>query len=329
MRVLITGGTGFIGSNLAFRYLRDGHHVRVLGLKNTPWEEQKIAALEARGIEVIQGSVLRKDDLAPALDGVDLVYHLAAAQHETNVPDQYFYDINVEGTRNMLDTSIDKGVKRFIHGSTIGVYGSAANGEITPQTPPAPDNIYGVTKLEGEKLALSYSDRLPVMAIRISETYGPGDSRLLKLFKGIKKGRFFRIGDGKNLHHLIYVEDLIEGFIRTANSENTVGRVLVIAGNKPISTDEMIDTIRDELNASLLPIRAPIGPFMLAGRIMENTIARAGIKPPLTTRRMDFFRKTFYFDQSLTQELLDFTAPTTFREGVHKTAQWYSEMNML
>lgn len=329
MRVLITGGTGFIGSNLAFRYLRDGHHVRVLGLKNTSWEAQKIEALEAKGVEVIQGSVLKKDELVPALDGVDLVYHLAAAQHETNVPDQYFYDINVEGTRNMLDTSIDAGVRRFIHGSTIGVYGSAANGEITPQTPPAPDNIYGITKLEGEKLALSYSDRFPVTAIRISETYGPGDSRLLKLFKGIGKGRFFRIGDGKNLHHLIYVDDLVEGFIRTANAENTVGRVLVIAGNKPISTDEMIDTICEELNASLLPIRAPMWPFLLAGRIMENTIARVGIKPPLTTRRMDFFRKTFYFDQSLTQELLGFTAPTTFREGVRKTAQWYSDMKML
>jgi nucleoside-diphosphate-sugar epimerase len=329
MQILITGGTGFIGSRLAIRCLEDGHQVRVLGRKNTPWEERNLAALEERGIEVVLGSVTDPDSLKDAVNGVDVVYHLAAAQHESNVPDQYFWDINVTGTRYMLEASVAAGVKRFVHGSTIGVYGSAASGEITPDTPVAPDNIYGITKREGESLALSYRDRLNLTVVRISETYGPGDSRLLKLFKGIKKGYFFKIGSGDNLHHLIFVDDLVEGFVRTAAEEDTIGEAYVIAGGEPITTDEMIDTIREALDAKLLPFRAPMWPFLWAGRFFENTMARVGMKPPLTTRRMDFFRKTFYFNQAKTAALIGTVATTSFAEGTRQTMEWYMQNGML
>ncbi len=329
MKILVTGGTGFIGSRLALRCLADGHDVRVLGRKNTPWEERNLATLEDQGIEVVLGSVTDPESLDAALDGVDIVFHLAAAQHESNVPDQYFWDINVTGTRYMLEASVNADVQRFIHGSTIGVYGSAASGEITPDTPLNPDNIYGITKREGEALALSYRDRLHLTVIRISETYGPGDSRLLKMFKGIKKGYFFKIGKGDNLHHLIFVDDLVEGFVRAAFEEDAIGESFVIAGDKPITTDEMIDTIRDAMGAKMLPFRAPMWPFMLAGRIMENTLTRFGIKPPLTTRRMDFFRKTFYFNQAKTAALIGMVATTSFAEGVQQTLQWYIENGML
>ena len=187
MKVLITGGTGFIGSRLAINSRNRGHDVVVLGQVNTPAEDENKAELEAAGIKIILGAITETEKLKNALQGCDIVFHLAAAQHEANVPDKHFYDVNVEGTRNMIEASIEAGVSRFVHGSTIGVYGSAMDGEISEETPLHPVNIYGVTKREGEQLALSYVDKIPLSVVRISETYGPGDRRLLKLFKAIQK----------------------------------------------------------------------------------------------------------------------------------------------
>ena len=177
MKVLITGGTGFIGSRLALNSKKRGHEVVVIGQTNTPAEHENKKELESTNIKVILGAITEEEKLKQAVSNCELVFHLAAAQHEANVSDKYFHDVNVEGTRSIIEASIEAGVKRFVHGSTIGVYGSAMDGKIDEETPLLPVNIYGVTKREGEKLALSYADKIPLSVVRISETYGPGDRR--------------------------------------------------------------------------------------------------------------------------------------------------------
>lgn len=329
MNVLITGGTGFIGSRLALRLLEQGARVTVLGQENNEAEADNKRSIEAKGARVEVASVTDRDRIFELLEGVDLVYHLAAAQHEANVPDQHFWDVNVAGTRNMLEASVAAGVKRFVHGSTIGVYGSAMEGKIDEQTPTRPDNIYGVTKLEGEKLVLSFQDKLPVVVIRISETYGPGDRRLLKLFKGIKKNAFFMIGDGKNLHHLIYIDDLIEGMCLAATVEGAAGNVFVLAGKEPITTDAMVSTIAAELGAKIPPFRAPLSLFLLAATVLEATLRPLGIQPPLHRRRMDFFKKSFEFSPAHAAQVLGFEPRHTFRQGVAGTANWYKQKGYL
>ncbi|HZA28431.1 MAG TPA: NAD-dependent epimerase/dehydratase family protein, partial [Gammaproteobacteria bacterium] len=218
MKIGITGGTGFIGSRLAIKSLEQGHSVELLGQVNNAAELENQEMLKDRGINVTLGSVTEREQLFGLVQGCDIVFHLAAAQHEANVPDQHFWDVNVEGTRNVLEVSVEAKIKRFVHGSTIGVYGSALAGEIDEASSISPDNIYGVTKYEGERLALSFADKIPISIVRISETYGPGDRRLLKLFKAIKKNVFFMIGKGDNKHQLIYVDDLIEGMYLAATA---------------------------------------------------------------------------------------------------------------
>ena len=174
MNILITGGTGFIGSRLAFRCLEKGDSVKVFGQVNNTAESDNKKLLEAKGAKIILGSMTDRTLIFDITAGIDVIYHLAAAQHEANVPNRIFYDVNVLGTKNILDASVQAGVRRFVHGSTIGVYGNL-EGVINEQSPCNPDNIYGVTKLEGETLVLSYREKLPVVVMRISETYGPGD----------------------------------------------------------------------------------------------------------------------------------------------------------
>jgi len=329
MRVLITGGTGFIGSRLALRCLAEGHEVAVLGQENTDAEAANRQYLEAQGADVITASVTDRECLFAVMPGIELVYHLAAAQHEANVPEQHFWEVNVTGTQHLLDASVKAGVKRFIHGSTIGVYGAASSGVIDEQSPLQPDNIYGETKLEGEKRVLCQRDQLPVVIVRISETYGPGDYRLLKLFKAIQKRVFLMIGNGQNVHHLIYIDDLVEGLTVAATVAGAVGETFVLAGKETLTTDEMVRTIAAQLGTQIPRWRAPLPLLQAAATVLETCLQPLGIQPPLHRRRLDFFRKSFVMSSEKACKLLGFAPQWHFRDGVRATAQWYTEMGYL
>lgn len=328
MRVLITGGTGFIGSRLALACLRRGFRVTVLGQENNAAEARNRQLIESKGGQFVSAAVTDPECISQAVRGIDAVYHLAAAQHEANVPDMRFWQVNVEGTRNVLEASVRAGIKRFVHGSTIGVYGSLS-GEIDENSPVNPDNIYGVTKLEGERLALSYRGKLPVVVIRISETYGPGDYRLLKLFKAIRKGMFFMLGDGTNKHHLIYIDDLIEGLLLAAVVEEAVGKVFVLSGEAPLTTAQMVEIIARELDKKLSRLRVPISPLIAIARLTEAVFKPLGIQPPLHRRRLDFFHKSFVFSVREAESVLRFAPSVSFDRGVAETSRWYREMGYL
>ena len=329
MRVLITGGTGFIGSRLAKSELERGNQVTVFGQTNTPAEKENIQKLQADGIIFVNGSVTDRETVFSVIQGHDIVFHRAAAQHEANVPDKYFYDVNVEGTRNVIDACIDSGVKRVIHGSTIGVYGVDYKGIINEDSPLQPDNIYGKTKLEGEQLAISYTDKIPLCVIRISETYGPGDRRLLKLFKTINQQVFFIIGSGKNKHQLIYVDDLAYGLHLAATSEKAIGQVFILAGEEILTTENIIDTICRTVGVSLRKFRPPMWPFVVLAYVLEHSLAPLGIQPPLHRRRLDFFRKSLVFSGEKSRDILGFKPKTSFTDGAKNTLNWYREQKLM
>ncbi len=329
MRVLVTGGTGFIGSRLVQRFLERGDEVRVLAQANNPAEQGNQQLLEQAGAHFFLGSVLDSEPVGQAVKDVELIIHLAAAQHEANVADQHFYDVNVEGTRRLLDAAQQAGVKRFIHGSTIGVYGEIKVGVANEASPLNPVNIYGKTKREGEQLALQYADQMAVTVVRIPETYGPGDRRLLKLFKAIDKGVFFNIGGGNNKHHLMYVEDLIDGFLQAAEHPAAAGEVFLLAGRDVLSTNEMIASIAQALGRPAPRIRVPLWMLMLLAVVLETTMKPLGKQPPLHRRRMDFFVKSFVLSGEKAARLLDYRPRTSFSEGAVATAAWYREQGLL
>ena len=309
--------------------LERGDSVTILGQVNNSAEEENRRSLESKGATSNLTSVTDRESVFKALEGIECVYHLAAAQHEANVPDQRFWDVNVAGTRNVLEASVGSGVKCFVHGSTIGVYGASLDGKIDERSPLNPNNIYGVTKLEAEKLVLDFQEKLPVVIIRISETYGPGDRRLLKLFKAIKKNIFFLIGNGRNLHHLIHIDDLIEGLFLAARVKAAHGKVFVLAGKDILTTREMAEAIANCLNTTVSKFHAPLFPFMICAIIMEGVLRPLGIQPPIHRRRMDFFKKSFVFSSELSNDVLGFGPKIGFQDGVGETEKWYRENGLL
>ena len=161
---------------------------------------------------------------------------------------------------------------------------------------------------------------LPVVIIRIPETYGPGDRRLLKLFKAIRKGVFIMIGDGKNLHHLIYIDDLIDAFSLAAENPDAIGNIFVVAGEEPVTTNEMVAVIAARMGTRIPGYRVPLSALLFLAYVMEKTCQPFGIKPPIYRRRMDFFRKNFAFSQEKAKKILGFQpkSPLSRKESLQR-----------
>jgi nucleoside-diphosphate-sugar epimerase len=328
VRLLVTGGTGFIGSRLALAASGAGHEVVASGLTGTPPTAANAQELQKAGIRVEICTIDELVQVPGVLERVDAVIHLAAAQHEMNVPDAHFHRVNVAGTAQLLAAAKAAGVGRFVHGSTIGVYGGLG-GVVDENTQPAPENIYGVTKLEAERLVLAEAAHMPVVVVRISEVYGPGDRRLLKLFKAVQRRRFFHLGGGRNLHHPIYIDDLVRGLLLTAEHPAAAGQLVILPGKDVVTTDEMVAAVALAVRQPSPTLRLPLWPFLAAAGLLEATLRPIGIQPPLHRRRMDFFRKSFQLDGSKALGLLGFAPLVGFVEGAQRTSRWYQECGML
>ena len=328
MTVLVTGATGFIGSRLALRCAEQGMPVIALGRRQSPAEQQRADELASRGIAIREVLVEDRAGLEAAMGGVDAVFHLAAAQHEANVSDDYFRRINVDGTRHVFEAAEAARVGRVVHASTIGVYGWRPGTTVTNDSPLEPDNIYGITKLAGEQVVRSFAGRVPFAIARIAETYGPGDARLLKLFKGALRGVCLQIGPGDNLHHLVYVDDLVAGLLAAAREPEAAGRTFVLAGPAPVTTREMLLAISRSLGRPPRVLRVPQAPLWIAAAVLERSLAPLGIQPPLHRRRMDFFRKSFAFAND-DASAFGYKPRVGLEEGMNATARWYADRGLL
>jgi nucleoside-diphosphate-sugar epimerase len=329
MKLLVTGGTGFIGSRLALEVRRQGHEVVIAGQLNSDPERARFKELAAAGIDIEQGPLQDPAYARRIAGGCEVVIHLAAAQHEANVPDEYFFDVNVNGTRTLLEASRLAGVQRFVYGSTIGVYGESRGEILDEDTPPRPMNVYGRSKLAAEAVVKTAAPGLATSIVRISETYGPGDFRLLKLFRALDRGRFVILGSGQNRRQAIHVHDLVRGLLLAATHAAAVGETFVMAGRETMTTREMAEHVARALGRAKPPPRVPLWPFLAAAVVMEKTLAPLGIQPPLHRRRLDFFRKSFVFSTSKAQRLLGFTPTVPFASGCVETANWYREQGYL
>jgi nucleoside-diphosphate-sugar epimerase len=327
-KVLVTGATGFIGSRLVQRCIVEGMSVRALGRRNNPAEAENATQLETAGAEFLDVPVADQDGLTSAMRGVDIVFHLAAAQHEANVEDDYFRSINVDGTANVLEAAERAGVGRVVHGSTIGVYGWQAGEVVNEASPLEPSNIYGITKLQAEQVVRGFMERVPVAIVRISETYGPGDRRLLKLFRGASRGLALQIGNGQNLHHLVYIDDLLDGLLLAARDDRAPGRTFVLAGQQPVTSQAMLEAVARALGLTPRILRLPLSALMFVALLLETGLRPLGIQPPLHRRRMDFFRKSFAFALDEAFEL-GFKPRVPLDEGMRATARWYRERGLI
>lgn len=328
-KIFLTGGTGFIGSQLAEFAVKAGHEVTVASPINNSAEKFRCDMLERSGIRILEACLQDTPRIRDSLGGHDVIIHLAAAQHEAEAPESHFHKVNVEGTRSLITLAAEEGVQRFVHGSTIGVYGDARRGVLDELSPLSPDNPYGRTKAEAERVVRAFAHRLEVTIVRISETYGPADLRLLKLFRAIKRGRYVTLGSGLNERQLIYVEDLCMALLAASHAPAAAGQTMILAGSERLTTDEMVASIGAAVGKSSGPVHVPLWPFNVAAKMCETVLPPLGIKPPIHSRRLDFFRKSFRFSTERATRLLGFNPRVPFATGAQLTADWYRNTGFL
>ena len=303
-----------------------GAAVRALARK-----PEQLAALAQPGVEPAQGDIRDLDALRRAMTGVQGVFHIAALFRQADQPDAVYYDVNVTGVRNVMDVAIAAGVPRVIHCSTVGVLGHIEHPPANERTPFNPGDIYQRSKMEGEKVALEYfrSGRIGGVVIRPAMIYGPGDTRLRKMFRLIARRRFFYVGRGQNLVHFIDVRDLARAFRLAMEHTELNAEVFIIAGARALPLRDVCDLIARELGVPSPRLKLPVRPIQWLGTLCERICLPLKINPPLYRRRVDFYTKDRCFDTRKAREKLGFLPERTLEEEVHDILHDYRERGWL
>ena len=326
--VLVTGASGFTGGHLARALAAGDHPVRGLVRPSSLDRTQSLASV---GVEIAPGDLTDRESLDAACRGIDTVYHIAATFRTAGQRDSIYREINVGGTENLLQAAHAAGVRRFVHCSTGGVHGHIADPPATEDAPLAPGDIYQVTKLEAETLVREAGARtgLEVVVARPMAIYGPGDTRFLKMFRGIVRRRFPFLGSGEIFYHLTYIDDLVEGFRLCAETPEAAGRTYLLAGPSYTTLNELVAVIAAEVGVPPPTLHLPVWPVWMAGAVCEAVCVPLGLEPPLYRRRVDFFTKSRAFDTTRARTELGYDPRIDLRTGVHLTAVWYREQGWL
>lgn len=326
MRVLVTGATGFTGGHLARTLASRAYQVRALVR-----DPAKAETLRPAGIEFVTGDLTDASSLNRACAGVEVVYNIAAIYREAGLRDDAYRAVNAAGVRTLIEAAARSGVRRVVHCSTVGVHGDVERPPADEDAPLRPGDIYQVTKLEGEQLAREAGARtgIEVVIARPTGIYGPGDRRLLKLFRGVARRRFVVLGSGRIFYHLTYVDDLVAGFRLCGEVPGIAGRIYILAGAEVTTLNELVGLIATESGVPPPRMRLPVWPFWIAGAACEAVCAPLGIEPPIYRRRVDFFTKSRAFDITRARQELGYAPSVGLREGIRRTLEWYRSVGWL
>jgi UDP-glucose 4-epimerase len=298
MKVLVTGGLGFIGSHVVDRLRAKGIEVRVYDLAHN-------ADLRRNDVEYVYGSILDLPQLVGAMAGVYAVFHLAAIADVKDVLENPHYaeQINVRGTINILEAARQTSTDRIIFGSTTWVYSEADGVDVDESTPlHSPSHLYTATKIAGEYYCKSYSDlyKLRTTILRYGIPYGPRarDGAVVPIFvnKALRGEPLTIAGDGSQFRKFVFVEDLAEGNVKALKSTAS-HRIYNLDGQEKVTIRQIAETLQK----------------ILGDVKIEYVPARPG----------DFSGKEVSSERA--KEELGWEVTTPFEEGLRKYITWFEE----
>ena len=323
---LVTGATGFTGGHLCQHLLLAGYRVTALARRG-----RDVSTLRSSGVCIAEGELRDEAALLGAVQGIDIVYHLAAAYRDAGLPDDDFFDVNVRGTGNIITAAASAGVKRFVHCSTVGVHGDTGRTPATEDSPFKAPDTYCRSKIEGELLARELFDKLGLAGavFRPMGIYGPGDTRFLKLFRSIARGHFVMIGSGDIFYQMTFIDDLCRGILLCGEHSAAVGEVFLLGGERHTTLDELVAHIAEAVGVRKPSLRIPMAPIMAAAQICDAVCKPLRLNPPLYPRRVEFFSKDRAADISKAKRMLGYQPQVSLREGIRRTADWYRDRGWL
>lgn len=328
MKVLVTGGTGFIGRHLIGRLLERGDEIRCLA-------RSEDSELRGGGVEVVRGDITKPSTIRGVAEGSEVIYHLAAVGHvgaSTNSAYQNYRRINVTGLGNIVEEIIKSPtMRKLVHFSSTAAMG-LIEGRADESTVCRPETPYQRTKYEAEQLLRRkfLSDGLPVVILRPSMVYGPGDNGtdFLSMCRLVKKGRFPVSTSHDGLTPLVYVDDAVQAAL-LAGDRGEIGETYIITSERSHTIREMVDTISDALGVAKGGIGVPNWTMEVAAVTSELLSRTTGAPPVLTRRRLRSILADRSFDITKAVERLGYAPRVSLRDGVERSIEWYKRNGML
>ncbi len=322
-RVLVTGGTGFVGSHLAERLIREGCKVRVLGNYKSQPSLGNLACVGSDVVaemEIVWGDVCDRDSVCRVTDGVDLVFHLAAL---IGIPYSYLAPVsyvrtNVEGTLNVLQAARSAGVERLVHTSTSEVYGSAQYVPMDERHPLVGQSPYSASKIGADKLAESFarSFELPVVTVRPFNVFGPrqSDRAIIPTVIGQCVTGYgpVRIGDPSPKRDFTYVTDTVDGYVRAACLGDAVGRTINLGNGQSISIGDLVARVC-ELAGGSERRSSPTGVVKSGQPFISDQVRHRPNGSEVSELRCD---------STLAKDLLGWQPKVTLDQGLQRTIEF-------
>jgi len=325
-RVAITGATGFLGSHLTERLLKDGYEVSILARS-----EEKAAQFTGRVHNIVIADIADRAAMVKLVEGADYVFHLVSNFRTASGPPESYHKINVEGTKAVVDAALAAGVKRFVHCATIGVHGNVKSSPADENTAYAPGDLYQETKLEAQQYVESVIGKteMEVVIVRPCSMYGPGDMRMLKMFRMLAKKTFLIIGPCQENFHAVYIDDIVDGFMLALTKENVSGETFLIGGDKYLPLIDYIKVVADAEGAPMPWLKFPYWFFYSAAVVIESICVPLKIEPPLHRRRVRFYKNNRAFNIQKARDQLGYSPKVSLEEGMKRTVAWYKENGFL
>lgn len=324
MRVLITGANGFLGSWLASFLAERRHEVRCLVRDGSDR-----SALSHPEVTIVPGDVTQPASLGPALEGVEVCYHLAGIRRGTSRDD--FMQVNAEGTRLVAEAMVKAKARRLVLCGSLAASGPSLNGKPRREEDPfAPEEWYGESKAEAERLAFTFRDSLEVTSCRPARISGPGDHENLTFFKLAKRGIILRLLGPERRISFVDVEDVVAQLVLQGERPEAVNEAFFCASAETETLESLMTYV-----AELLAVKARVVPLPEA--VLSGVGAAADVASSVLGRKLPLNRKlarqllapgwTCTTDKAT--RVLGFTAKRSVRDSLKRSADWYREQGWL
>ncbi|MEX0729872.1 MAG: NAD-dependent epimerase/dehydratase family protein [Aquisalimonadaceae bacterium] len=319
----VTGATGFLGQHLVKRLKDEGIEVYAHAR-----DAHKATQLNIGAARTVISDITDSAAMDELVAGADTVVHLVSNFRSASGKPETYRKINVEGTRAALEASERAGVRRFIYCSTIGVHGHVQTTPADEQSPFNPGDLYQETKLEAEMLCREHLGKtsMEIVIVRPASIYGPGDMRMLKMFRMLTKRRFLLLGPCQENFHAVYVSDVVEGIMRALTTPGISGEVFILGGPQYLPLKDYVVAAAEAVGSPPPWLKLPYWPFHAAAVLCEAVCVPFGIEPPLHRRRVRFYRNNRAFNCDKAKNVLGYhQAWTDLAAGLALTVAWYRE----
>ncbi|HTO98185.1 MAG TPA: NAD(P)-dependent oxidoreductase [Myxococcales bacterium] len=319
MRVLLTGGSGFLGSFVAEQLASEGHVVRALV---RPRSDRRVLEKLA-GVEFAPGAIEEPATLQPAVEGVDAVVHVAGIVKARRPVE--FFEVNTQGTKNLLEAAAGQGVGRFVYVSSLAAVGPSQDGTPVPDdAEPRPVTHYGRSKLEAERAVLAAKDRIHVTVVRPPLIYGPRDRETLAFFTSVRNGVLPMTGDGKNTLSVVYVVDCASAIVRALGVQAS-GRTYFVDDGSVYVWREALAQIESALGKrAFVRFGMPMGVVKVAAAATQLWGKMTNRAQMLTLDKVNELTQPHWVCSGAgARRDLGWAPRVSWEQGVQETVKWY------